>query len=122
MEQLGSNSLHQHQEIQISIFVEGEGTYIIGDCVGEFKKNDIFVIGENLPHIFKRDAAFEQETVMISLFFSKNSYGEHFFNLPEFEHFNAFLMMRNTNTKPVLRFPEFKEGWKIQYLIDTRYP
>lgn len=82
--------LHQHEEIQISIFVEGEGSYIIGDCVGEFKKKDIFVIGENLPHIFKRDVAFEQETEMISLFFSKNSYGEHFFNLPEFEHFNAF--------------------------------
>ena len=74
--------LHQHKEIQISLIVEGEGTYIIGDCVGEFKKNDIFVIGKNLPHIFKRDAAFKNETEMISLFFSKSSYGEDFFNLP----------------------------------------
>ncbi|WP_372770504.1 AraC family transcriptional regulator [Lutibacter sp.] len=101
--------LHQHEEIQISIFVEGEGTYIIGDCVGEFKKNDIFVIGENLPHIFKRDAAFEQETFMISLFFSKNSYGDHFFNLPEFEHFNAFfydavLGFEVLSNKPELSF------------------
>jgi len=82
--------LHQHKEIQISLIAEGEGTYIIGDCVGEFKKNDIFVIGESLPHIFKRDAAFVNETEMISLFFSKNSYGEGFFNLPEFEHLKAF--------------------------------
>ena len=82
--------LHQHKEIQISLIIEGEGTYIIGDCVGEFKKNDIFVIGENLPHIFKRDAAFKNETEMISLFFSKSSYGEDFFNLPEFEHLQNF--------------------------------
>ena len=82
--------LHQHKEIQISLIAEGEGTYIIGDCVGEFKKNDIFVIGENLPHIFKRDASFVSETVMVSLFFSKNSYGEGFFNLPEFETFQKF--------------------------------
>ena len=82
--------LHQHKEIQISLIIEGGGTYVIGDCVGEFKKNDIFVIGENLPHIFKRDIAFEKEAVMITLFFSKNSYGEYFFDLPEFEHFNAF--------------------------------
>lgn len=82
--------LHQHKEIQISLIIEGEGTYVIGDCVGEFKKNDIFVIGENLPHIFKRDTTFEKKAVMITLFFSKNSYGEHFFDLPEFEHFNAF--------------------------------
>lgn len=82
--------LHQHKEIQISLIAEGEGTYIIGDCVGEFKKNDIFVIGENLPHIFKRDKVYEEETEMISLFFKKDSYGEGFFNFPEFEHFQNF--------------------------------
>jgi len=82
--------LHQHKEIQISLITEGEGTYIIGDCVGEFKKDDIFVIGENLPHIFKKDKSLEEETEMISLFFSKNSYGEGFFNLPEFENFQDF--------------------------------
>mgnify|MGYP000564972839 CR=1 FL=1 len=34
--------LHQHKEIQISVVLKGEGTYIIGDCVGDFKPNDIF--------------------------------------------------------------------------------
>ena len=82
--------LHQHKEIQITLIIEGEGTYVIGDCVGEFKKNDIFVIGENLPHIFKRDTTTEEEAEMITLFFSKNSFGEYFFDLPEFEHFKTF--------------------------------
>jgi len=82
--------LHQHTEIQISLVSEGEGTYIIGDCVGDFKENDIFVIGENLPHVFKRDENCEVECEMITLFFSKNSYGENFFELPEFEHFQYF--------------------------------
>jgi len=82
--------LHQHKEIQITLIAEGEGTYIIGDCVGEFKKNDVFVIGEDLPHIFKRDASIASETETIALFFSKNSYGEGFFNLPEFEHTQDF--------------------------------
>jgi AraC-like DNA-binding protein len=82
--------LHQHKEIQISLVLKGEGTYIIGDCVGDFKPNDVFVLGENLPHVFKRDEAFENEVEMVSLFFSKNSYGNGFFNLPEFEHFKHF--------------------------------
>ncbi|REE80601.1 AraC-like DNA-binding protein [Lutibacter oceani] len=82
--------LHQHKEIQISVVLKGEGTYIIGDCVGDFKQHDIFVLGENLPHVFKRDASFEQETEMVSLFFSKNSFGEDFFDLPEFEYFKKF--------------------------------
>ena len=82
--------LHQHKEIQISVVLRGEGTYIIGDCVGDFKPNDIFVLGENLPHVFKRDVAFENETEMVSIFFPKNAYGEGFFDLPEFEHFQYF--------------------------------
>ncbi|MDP3313271.1 AraC family transcriptional regulator [Lutibacter sp.] len=82
--------LHQHDEIQICAILKGEGTYFIGDCIGEFKENDVFVIGENLPHIFKRDYTFVEETQMISLFFTKNSFGEVFFNLPEFQHFQSF--------------------------------
>ena len=82
--------LHQHKEIQISLVIAGEGTFVIGDCVGDFKQHDIFVLGENLPHVFKRDEAFEQETEMVSLFFSKNSFGEDFFNLPEFTYFKKF--------------------------------
>ena len=61
--------LHQHKEIQISIVLRGEGTYIIGDCVGDFKQHDIFVLGENLPHVFKRDNAFTNDTSMVSIFF-----------------------------------------------------
>jgi AraC-like DNA-binding protein len=82
--------LHQHKEIQISLVVAGEGTFVIGDCVGDFKPNDIFVIGENLPHVFKRDFSNEQDPEMISIFFTKNSYGEQFFDLPEFDHLQSF--------------------------------
>jgi len=82
--------LHQHKEIQISLVIAGEGTFVIGDCVGDFKQHDIFVLGENLPHVFKRDEAFEQETEMVSLFFSKNSFGDEFFDLPEFTYFKNF--------------------------------
>ncbi|MCF6168530.1 AraC family transcriptional regulator [Lutibacter sp.] len=82
--------LHQHKEIQISVIIKGEGSYIIGDCVGEFKPSDIFVIGEDLPHVFKRDVAYGKETKMITLFFSKNAFGDTFFSLPEFVHFHSF--------------------------------
>lgn len=82
--------LHQHKEIQISLVTEGEGTYIIGDCVGEYNSNDIFVIGENLPHVFKRDAFCEDHCTMNTVFFSKYAFGEHFFDLPDFQHFQGF--------------------------------
>ena len=78
------DKLHQHQEIQISLIKKGEGTFIIGDHIGVFQKGDIFVIGEHLPHVFNNDLS-EEEVHMISLFFMKSSYGEHFFELPEFK-------------------------------------
>jgi AraC-like DNA-binding protein len=78
------DKLHQHQEIQISLIKKGEGSFIIGDYLGEFSEGDIFIIGENLPHVFHNDP-FEGEVHMISLFFMKSSYGDQFFRLPEFK-------------------------------------
>ncbi|MGI9531101.1 AraC family transcriptional regulator [Lutimonas sp.] len=83
------DKLHQHQETQISLIKKGEGTFIIGDHVGEFKQGDVFVIGENLPHVFNNDEL-EDDVHMISIFFMKSSYGEEFFNFPEFEKLDAF--------------------------------
>lgn len=78
------DKLHQHQEIQISLIKKGEGSFIIGDCVGEFKEGEIFIIGENLPHVFRNDPL-EGPVHMVSLFFMKSTYGDQFFNLPEFK-------------------------------------
>ena len=78
------DKLHQHQEIQISLIKKGEGSFIIGDHVGEFVPGNIFVIGENLPHVFHNDPS-DGDIHMISLFFMRSSYGNEFFNLPEFK-------------------------------------
>lgn len=101
--------LHQHKEVQISLILDGEGTYIIGDCVGDFKKNDIFVLGENLPHVFKREESSLNKASMITLFFSKNCYGEGFFDLPEFEHFKNF-------------FNDSALGYKVNSKKDELFP
>jgi hypothetical protein len=33
------DKLHQHEEIQISLIVEGEGTLIVGDTINNYKKS-----------------------------------------------------------------------------------
>ena len=88
------DKLHQHQEIQISLIKKGEGSFIIGDYVGEFSQGDIFIIGENLPHVFHNDPS-DGEVHMISLFFMKSSYGDHFFNLPEFKSLDPIFQASN---------------------------
>ena len=75
--------LHQHQDMQLSFIVKGQGTYIIGDALGEFKPGNFFLIGANLPHIFKMTPQNLTPVKMISIFFTEKSLGRGFFNLPE---------------------------------------
>lgn len=82
------DSLHFHPEVQVMIIVEGSGTQFIGDCIGSFNPGDVFLLGSNLPHVFRNDKKYyEQETVLkaknISIFFDPGSFGEKFFSLPE---------------------------------------
>ena len=75
--------LHQHQDMQLSFIVKGQGTYIIGDALGEFKSGNFFLIGTNLPHIFKIAPQNLAPVKMISIFFTEKSLGQGFFDLPE---------------------------------------
>jgi len=92
-EDIGSvfyDKLHQHEEIQISYIVKGEGTLIVGDTINYYKANDIIVIGSNLPHVFKSDKSASPISKMISLFFTKTSFGNDFFELEELKTLSNF--------------------------------
>ena len=79
--------LHQHKEIQVSLISAGEGTYIIGDCVGEFATNDIFVIGENLPHILNV-MLFAKENAKCIPYFFRSMRLENIFSI--YQNLNIF--------------------------------
>jgi len=84
------DKLHQHEEIQISLIANGEGTLIVGDSVTDYKSDDILVMGSNLPHVFKSDVTEGKNSLMVSLFFNKKSFGDHFFDLKEFDSLQSF--------------------------------
>jgi AraC-like DNA-binding protein len=85
------NKLHQHEEIQISLIVRGEGSLLAGDGINHFEQGDVFVLGSNLPHVFKSEQAPEELPLkMISVFFKLDSFGSDFFNLTELKSLQAF--------------------------------
>ena len=84
------DKLHQHEEIQLSLIVEGEGTLIVGDTISYYRQHDIFVIGSNLPHVFKSDPEASSNSLMLSLFFTNTSFGKHFFELEELQELGLF--------------------------------
>ncbi|MBA3704867.1 MAG: helix-turn-helix transcriptional regulator [Bacteroidetes bacterium] len=55
------DKLHLHPELQIGLILKSEGTVIAGDYIGRFVPGDIFVIGSNLPHVFKNDSKYFQD-------------------------------------------------------------
>lgn len=82
--------LHQHQEIQISLVVKGSGSFVVADTINEYQEGDILVIGEYVPHVFKSDSDKSDESIMCSLFFKKDSFGKHFFELTDMAETKEF--------------------------------
>ncbi|HEY9116676.1 MAG TPA: AraC family transcriptional regulator, partial [Roseivirga sp.] len=52
------DKLHQHPELQLTWIVKGEGTVIYGDYLGEFRPDEMYLIGSNVPHVFRSKAEY----------------------------------------------------------------
>lgn len=83
------NRLHYHEEIQISHIIKGEGKLIVGNGIHNYKEGDTVAIGSNIPHLFKSKKN-DYKSQMTSIFFSKNAFGENFFDLPEMQQTKTF--------------------------------
>jgi AraC-like DNA-binding protein len=84
------DKLHQHEEIQLTLIKEGSGTLIVGDSINYYKKGDVLIIGSNIPHVFKSDPQENITSHMLSLFFTKTSFGDTFFELEELNELRSF--------------------------------
>lgn len=98
------DKLHQHEEIQISYIVSGNGTLVVGDAINNYSKGDVLVVGSNIPHVFKSDKD-SQESHMLTLFFTEQSFGDSFFNLEDLKGIKLF-------------FERSKFGFKLQSHIE----
>ena len=94
------NRLHQHEEIQISHIINGNGKLLVGDSVHQFSAGDTYVIGSNLPHIFKSIPQ-EQDAHMVTVFFTDKSFGSDFFMLPYFKDLKQFFLNATTGFKVI---------------------
>ncbi len=94
------NRLHQHKEIQISHIINGSGKLLIGDSVHQFSKGDTYVIGSNLPHIFK-SVQEDLDAHMFSIFFTETTFGSDFFKLSYFKELTLFFQRASTGFKVI---------------------
>jgi AraC-like DNA-binding protein len=81
-------SWHQHIEYEMILFTEGAGLSFIGNYVGEFEVGDVFFLGANLPHTFKKSG--DLMTSAIVVHFREDFWGKDFLNLPESKEIQQF--------------------------------
>src|SRR4051812_5627857 len=72
---------HQHIEYELILFLEGAGLSFIGNYVGEFEVGDVFFLGANLPHTFKKSG--DLVTSAIVVHFRPDFWGNGFLQMPE---------------------------------------
>lgn len=78
------NKFHQHDEYQISFIEHGEGRLLVGDSVYQYKEGDVFLLGENLPHVFYVNEECEEVSVVRTVYFSKDMLGRNILSFEEF--------------------------------------
>lgn len=94
------DKLHQHPEIQLSCILEGEGKLIVGDYIGRFGPGDIFLLGQNVPHVFRSDEVHYQpnearQSHSIIVFFDLRAFGEAFWAAEELHEVKEFFEQLN---------------------------
>jgi AraC-like DNA-binding protein len=88
--------LHFHPEIQLTLIQQGEGTLIVGDKIDRFGRNDVLMLGSNIPHVLRSDPEyFDAESTRrsdsISVLFRAEHLEPTVLSLPETRHLQQLL-------------------------------
>lgn len=85
--------LHCHEEIQLTYVLKGEGTLLVGSSMHAFGPNEVYLIGANVPHVFKSDASYfngNKEIHALTIFFNTKGKLASLFDLPELKNVYTF--------------------------------
>ncbi|GAB3221458.1 AraC family transcriptional regulator [Spirosoma arcticum] len=79
---------HYHHEIELTLICEGTGTRLVGDSIENFTPGDLVLMGANLPHMWRSDVAYHQNTdglvaKSIVIHFREDFWGTPFLTLTE---------------------------------------
>ncbi|WP_121812240.1 AraC family transcriptional regulator [Mucilaginibacter kameinonensis] len=96
--------LHRHKEIQLTWIRSGHGTLIVGNNVHDYCAGDVFLIGANLPHVFKSSAEFfdrgsEKKVEALTFFFNPEETLFSLLTMPEMKSSLAFLQQNKNGFK-----------------------
>jgi AraC-like DNA-binding protein len=93
--------LHRHEEIQLTLILKGEGTLLVGNNMHTFAPNEVYLIGANMPHVFKSDASYYEsdsikEIHALTIFFNTKGKLASLFDLPELKNVYSFFSAQHS--------------------------
>ena len=82
------NHWHYHPEVELTLIRKGKGIRLVGDSMQPFTDGDLILLGANVPHLWRNDAAyFEPSSGLsieaIAIHFKPAFWGSVFLELPE---------------------------------------
>jgi AraC-like DNA-binding protein len=88
--------VHFHEECQLTYILESEGILFIGNQIDRFARDELYLIGKNLPHVFRNDDIYFKEkgkskARAISIFFSSEILQNIIKEIPESLFMNKLL-------------------------------
>lgn len=94
---------HFHPEFELTWIQKGEGQRYVGSQMDDFSKDDLVLLGSNLPHCWVSKPLAENENVSaVVIQFRIDFLGEYFLELPEMKKINQLLLV----SKGGLKVPE----------------
>lgn len=83
-----NNRWHYHAEVELIQFHKGSGTQFVGDHIKRFNAGDIVLVGTNLPHYWRYDDIYFQDTNQATAYstvvhFCESFWGDKFLCLSE---------------------------------------
>jgi AraC-like DNA-binding protein len=88
--------LHYHPEFQITLIERGSGLFYGGTNAVQFEEGDLYFIGQDIPHLIKSSEKYygvdSPGIKGLSIFFSYNSFGKSFFEVPELKEIRNLLL------------------------------
>ncbi|TMM55759.1 AraC family transcriptional regulator [Maribacter algarum] len=97
---------HFHPEIELIYFLKSTGTRYVGNSVGNFEAGELYLIGGNVPHLFRNHREYydnvdeQNEAVdLIVVKFERDFLGEVFKELPEAKRLETLFDNANRGLK-----------------------
>lgn len=114
--------LHRHKEAQLIWIKEGEGTLVVDNNMHAFRKNDIYLLGPNQPHLFKSNPEYFEEgsdlkIQALMIFFDPNGRLAPVLALPEMQLLQSFLQQQQSGYK----IPSSHADGIIQRMLSVQY-